>query len=307
MARTIRDPRGASGPAGAGVSSLMAHPTPAATGTVRIGTVEYLNTVPLIAGLDRTEGVTLVPAVPSRIIDLLLGDEVDLGLVSLVDILTSPEPLTILPAGMIGCDGPTMTVRVFSAVPLGAVTTLHADTDSHTSVALARVLLDRVHGVRPAIADFHARERPLDGAEAPESVLLIGDKVVTASPPAVRYPHQLDLGSAWHDLTGLPFVYAAWACRAERADDPEIRAAATLLDRTRRRNASRPDQIMNNAASEHRWPLGIAKEYVGDLLRYDLDARAQEAMTAFIGHGIAAGALPAGTQPPSIAEISPVS
>jgi DNA-binding transcriptional LysR family regulator len=102
--------------------------TPA--GTIRIGTVEYLNTVPLIAGLEHTGGVSLVPAVPSRIIDLLLSGEVDLGLVSLVDILTAPEPLTILPAGMIGCDGPTMTVRVFSGVPLAQISTLHADTDS---------------------------------------------------------------------------------------------------------------------------------------------------------------------------------
>ena len=274
---------------------------------MRIGTVEYLNTVPLIAGLERTRGVELVPAVPSRIIDLLLTAAVDLGLVSLVDILCAPEPLAILPAGMIGCDGHTMTVRVFSGVPLDRITTLHADTDSHTSVALARLLLDRLHGVRPEIVDFHARERPLDASDAPESVLLIGDKVVTASPPAVRYPHQLDLGAGWQALTGLPFVYAAWACKADRADDPAIRTAASLLDRTRRRNAARSDSIMNTAAGEHRWPLGIAKEYVGDLLRYDLDSRARKAIEAFVEAGVESGILPPGKEMPRIGEISPIS
>ena len=121
----------------------------------RIGTVEYLNTAPLVVGLEQTDAVTLVPAVPSRIIDLLLADEVDLGLVSMIDIVRAPEPLVVLPAGMIGCDGPTMTVRIFSSVPLPEISILHADTDSHTSVALARVLLDRLHGVRPEVRSRH--------------------------------------------------------------------------------------------------------------------------------------------------------
>jgi chorismate dehydratase len=269
---------------------------------VRVGTVEYLNTAPLIAGLERTGGLTLVPAVPSRIIDLLLTDEVDIGLVSLIDVVRSAAALVVLPVGMIGCDGPTMTVRIFSKVPLERVTTLHADTDSHTSVALARVLLDRLHSVRPEIVDFHAREHPFGTGEAggPETVLLIGDKVVTASPPAVRYPHQLDLGDAWHTLTGLPFVYAVWACKADRADDPEIQAAATLLDRNRRRNEARPDQIINKAAIEHRWPADLAREYAGSLLRFDLDERSQAAIGRFTGLCREIGVLQAEQPDPEI-------
>ena len=44
-----------------------------------------------------------------------------------------------------------------------------------------------------------------------QSVLLIGDKVVTDAPPEERYPYQMDLGAAWKELTGLPFVYAVWS------------------------------------------------------------------------------------------------
>jgi chorismate dehydratase len=269
---------------------------------IRIGTVEYLNTVPLIAGMSGVAGVELVPAVPSRIGAMLASGEVDLGLVSMVDIVRADPSMVVLPAGMIGCDGPTMTVRIFSRVPLAEITTLHADTDSHTSVALARVLLDRLHGVKPEIRDFHARENPLDdsGGESPESVLLIGDKVVTGSPQAVRYPHSLDLGEAWHTLTGLPFVYAAWACLASRADEPAIREAAVLLDRTRRRNAMRPDQIVNDAAVSHRWPVGLAKEYVGALLRYDLGDREETAIGAFVDACIETGVMEPGTAIPEI-------
>ena len=271
---------------------------------IRIGTVEYLNTDPLVQGLAQTAGVKLVPAVPSRIGAMLLADEIDIGLVSMIDLVRAPRPVVILPAGMIGCDGPTMTVRIFSGVPLDRITTLHADTDSHTSVALARVLLDRLHGVRPEIRDFHARENPLDASDGdiPESVLLIGDKVVTASPPAVRYPHALDLGEAWHTMTGLPFVYAAWSCLATRAHEPEILHAARLLDRTRRRNRLRTDQIVNRSASAHRWPVGLARAYVGSLLRYDFDDRARQAVGAFVEACRESGVVDPGSSAPEIRE-----
>src|SRR5262249_40517074 len=151
-------------------------------------------------------------------------------------------------------DGPTMTVRLFSSVPLERVEAIHADTDSHTSVILAQVLLHKLHGIRPRIIDFDARERvavsggPAAPAPAlsdwPATVLLIGDKVVTDHPPQGRYTHQLDLGEAWHQLTGLPFVYAIWMCRDADAASQRVAAAAALLDRQRRRNQMRLNWII---------------------------------------------------------------
>jgi chorismate dehydratase len=201
---------------------------------VRLAYVRYLNTAPLVQGLEACADLELIPAAPSHIAGLIAGGEADLGLASVVDAATGP--LSIVPVGMIGCDGPTMTVRLFSAVPPASIRVLHADTDSHTSVVLARVLLAKLHGVQPRIVDFDARERtPLEGPGAegpldrawPESVLLIGDKVVTDAPPADRYPHQVDLGEAWRAWTGLPFVYAAWMCRrGEESSDAVALAAA---------------------------------------------------------------------------------
>lgn len=268
---------------------------------IRLGTVEYLNTTPLIEGLHGAAGVTLIPAVPSRMIDLLLSDQTDLALVSLIDLARSTTPLSILPVGMIGCDGPTLTVRLFSARPINSIERIHADTDSHTSVALARVLLKRLNGRAPEIIDFDARERAANPAPEPESgvdsswpetLLLIGDKVVSDSPPAVRYPHQLDLGKAWHDLTDLPFVYAVWACKADRADDRAIHAVAALLDRTRRRNRHRLDAVVNARADRHGWPQDLAREYVGRLLRYDFDERSLEAARLFLSMAAEDGLVP---------------
>jgi chorismate dehydratase len=283
--------------------------------TVRLACVRYLNTAPLVEGLEKVAGVELIPAVPSSIAGLVASGAADVGLVSVVDAARSPEPLAMLPCGMIGCDGPTLTVRVFSAVPFERAARLHADTDSHTSVALARVLLERRFGARPHVVPFDARERversPGAGASAapapappsapppaaslddwPETVLLIGDKVVTDPPPAQRYPHQLDLGQAWREWTGLPFVYAVWMCRAERARDAAIASAAALLERQRLRNRSRLGWVAGVRAPEHRWPLDVATRYLSDLLRYEVGPREREAVARFLREAAAVGAAP---------------
>jgi chorismate dehydratase len=273
---------------------------------VRVACVRYLNTAPLVEGLDAVEGLTLVPSVPAAIVGMLASGEADVGLASVVDAARSDVPLRVLPCGMIGCDGPTLTVRVFSSVPWSEVTTLHADTDSHTSVVLARLLLDAVYGRRVEVVSFDARERvergsgratvPAAGLEEswPPTVLLIGDKVATDPPPAARYPYQLDLGETWKRWTGLPFVYAAWMCRAEEAGSVRVRTASALLDRQRRRNLSRLGWIVAKRAPEARWDPALAARYLGELLRYDLDDAAREGLTRFLREAHARGLVERG-------------
>lgn len=261
---------------------------------VRIAAVRYLNTVPLIHGLDKASGLELILAAPSHIAGLVRDGRADIGLVSLVD--AAPGDLTILPAGMIGCDGPTLTVRLYSSIPLDRITRVHADTESHTSVVLCRLLLKRLHTITPEIVDFDARERITSAghaAEWPETFLLIGDKVVNDSPPAVRYPHQLDLGEAWKQLTGLPFVYAAWACRSDRTQDSSIRIAASLLDRQLRHNLGRLDSLIDAKARDHRWPVDLARKYLAELLRFRIGDRERTAADRFLTESAQAGWIPA--------------
>jgi chorismate dehydratase len=276
-------------------------------GRIRIGYVRYLNTLPLVEGLESWREVELVPAVPAALAGMLRGEaaasgdggraQIDLGLCSIIDVSRPGAELTLVPAGMIGCDGETMTVRVFSKVPMGQVRTLHVDAESHTSVVLARVLLARRFGVRPAVEEIDVH-RVFGGAggaggaggtgaagsqgSGPETVLMIGDKVVTDRPDPRVYAHEIDLGEEWHAWTGLPFVYAMWMCRRTDADKPSLRLAAALLERQRRRNASRLDWLVARHATERGWPLDRAKDYVGRSLRYEVGPREREAVGRFL-------------------------
>ncbi|MDX9911065.1 MAG: menaquinone biosynthesis protein [Phycisphaerales bacterium] len=252
--------------------------------SVHVAAVGYLNTLPLIAGLERCSGIDLHRAPPASLVGLLERGEARVALVSLIDAARSDVPLSILPVGIIGCDGPTLTVRVSSRVPPSEIRVLHADVESHTSVALARVVLARRFGVRPAIEPFgpaereHARTR----GEWPESVLLIGDKVITEPPPADDFPHRVDLGEAWKALTSMPFVYASWMCRTEDERNADVARTASLLDRQRRLNAQRLGSLITRGAAEHRWPVSTARTYLTDLLRYEPDERAWNAARTFL-------------------------
>lgn len=268
--------------------------------STNIAAVRYLNTAPLIEGLEKLQGITLLPSVPSQIADMVVTHRADIGLCSIVDCVAGDEQLALLPVGMIGCDGPTLTVRLYSSVPFERITTLSADTDSHTSVVLAQLLLRELFAVTPTVRSFHVRERlPVqarvgEGDDAwPQTLLMIGDKVVTDSPPAVRYEHQLDLGEAWHKLTGLPFVYAMWMCRADRAHDPIVIAGSRLLDRQRRHNATRLDWIVQTRAHAAGWPMDLATRYVGELLRYNVGERERAGVSRFFEIARAQGLLPA--------------
>jgi chorismate dehydratase len=241
------------------------------TRQVRLGVVSFVNTLPLIDGLDRLADVELRHSVPSLLLDQLVSGEVDVALCSSIDYQRSPTELVVLPVGMLGCDGATLTVRLYSTLPIESIAQVFCDTDSHTSVALLRILLKELHGLEPVMIDYDAREhvaanKPLDW---PEAMLLIGDKVVTDSPPAVRYPHQLDLGAAWKDLTGLPFVFALWMARAD-ADPAILRAAWMILDHQRRHNHERIDGMIHRQAVRRGWPADLAADYLKAHIAYEM-------------------------------------
>lgn len=252
------------------------------TTPVRIGCVKYLNTLPLVEGLGSLQDARVVAAVPSSLIGMLRGGQVDVALCSIID-AARHDDVRCLTAGMIGCDGRTMTVRLFSRVPFSQITSVGVDTDSHTSAVLMQVVLARKYGLRPRIADFDA-SRTGSGAERGnlDALLLIGDKVMTDAPDSAAFPHQLDLGEAWKELTGLPFVYAVWMCRASDEPSQAVRLAEAVLDRQRRHNSTRLDWIVHQRAGERHWPEQAAAEYVGRRLKFDVGEQEREAVAKFI-------------------------
>ncbi len=256
---------------------------------VRIGHVGYFNAWPLVEGLGKLAGASLVPAAPAELVGLLTNRAVDVALVSTADLVRTPQPLAVLGSGMIGSHGPILTVKLFSDEPIESIKTVHADTESHTSVALCRLLVAERSGTAPTVEPFRA-----DGTDWPASVLMIGDKVITRPPPDDRYKYVYDLGEAWSSLAELPMVYAVWACLASRADEPWVPSACAILDRQRRHNATRLPMVAARHAADHGWPADLAQAYCTQHVRYDLDDAASAGLDEFLARCAQAGVLPEG-------------
>ena len=171
----------------------------------------YLNAAPLTRDL----GVELVLATPAKLAEMLRRDELDAALVSLTEVLLN-DRYDILDGVAIASLGEVFSVFLAHKKPLAEVTEVFCDTASLTSVNLLKVLLAE-RGLKPQFT-------PLENYEAAaekDFVLLIGDRAIEfqrAHPPSpgsgATSTHEIfDLGTAWLELTRLPFVFAVWALR----------------------------------------------------------------------------------------------
>jgi chorismate dehydratase len=113
-----------------------------------------------------------------------------------------------------------------------------------------------------------------------EALLLIGDKVVCEEPAG--FEHQLDLGQAWKELTGLPFVFAVWMAR----DGVELGELPVRLEEARREGLRHVEEIIAEHAIPRGWPAEVARRYLTSYLKYDVGPRQLHAIREF--HRLAA-------------------
>ena len=270
------------------MNASLAKPISSPRLQIRIGCVSYLNAKPLVYGLNQAENIRLTFDVPAKLIDGMRDGRFNVALLPVIDVQHLPDA-HILTSGGIGCDGPTLTVRIFSRVPVEQIKTLACDTHSHSSVALARVILAEAYGQHPRFIDFDHIDPDLGSAGRAEARLLIGDKVVCDEPQG--FSHQVDLGEAWKKLTGLPFVFAAWVARG----DAELGDLPDQLLRAKRSGMGHLDEIVKQEAIPRGWPADLALRYMTEYLRYDIGSRELQAIRLFhqlaAKHGILDGPL----------------
>ncbi len=187
--------RSAGGPAGSAAPGRA----------VRLGAVSYLNAAPHVHGLEHDSGFRLEREVPSRVARRLHAGEVDLGLIPSIEYAFGDY--AIVPGAAIASRGEVRSVCLFHHGPLERVRRVALDTSSRTSAALVRVLLHERLGRHPQYVPMGPSL--VDMLAVADAALLIGDPALDHEGDAAR----LDLGQAWLELTGRPFVYAFWAGR----------------------------------------------------------------------------------------------
>jgi chorismate dehydratase len=176
---------------------------------IRLGAVSYLNTRPLVYGLEReADRFDLRFDVPAKCAELLHSNDVDLGLIPSIEY--PGRDYRIVPGISIASDGPVASVAIFSKVPIRNIRSLALDTSSRTSIALLRVLCARWFEIAPRFVTMSPDlDRMLGECDA---ALVIGDNALFADHGKLGL-EKVDLGEEWIGMTGLPFVYAFWAGR----------------------------------------------------------------------------------------------
>jgi chorismate dehydratase len=233
---------------------------------VRIGVVNFFNASPLIEGISAIEGVELIPKVPSELVGCLERNEVDIALASSIDYQRCNCKLGIMPVGVLSSDGESLTVKLCSRIPFDQVTHVHCDSDSHTSIALLQIIMKEVFGNDPVRIDTDIRSLRTCNSEWPDTVLIIGDKVITSGCDE-EYEFSLDLGQAWKEKYSLPFVFAAWFAR-EDISRSMLYFVSMILERQLSCNAHRIEQVVSKNAAGRGWPCDLALDYVTKHIHY---------------------------------------
>ena len=111
----------------------------------------------------------------------------------------------------------------------------------------------------------------LEGCEA---ALLIGDPALFLDHDAAGL-QKIDLGTEWTSLTGLPFVWAAWAGRDGAVTAREIDA----LQAARDAGVAHTDEIADDYCGPDRAALG--RRYLRENMKYRLGAREAEGLKQY--------------------------
>jgi predicted solute-binding protein len=182
--------------------------------SLRIGCVKYLNARPLIHGWPG--GVVFED--PTALCLKLARGELDVALASSFEFLRNPI-YRIVDGISISSAGPVYSVIVARARESLEFDEIELDPASQTSVAMLQYLI--ANGGRKFSPVEIAADK-LAPLPANRARLLIGDQAIRFRQRFGNTYSYWDLGKEWHDVLGLPFVYALWLVRPELAKPREV-------------------------------------------------------------------------------------
>jgi chorismate dehydratase len=280
-------------------SATIAATTRVLPGSVRLGAISFINTVPVYFDFPSSfeeEGlpVTLFYDVPARLNARMIEGELDVSPVSSAFYLRHRERLVLLDDLSVSSPGAVESVIFLSERPWGQAlldfSEFRVPDDSETSIALLAHLLQDATG-----CDLRERFRTYEAARYPDALaesgnaLIIGDNALMAQALGLgTRVRRYDLSSLWGERTGLPFVFAVWAADAAwAARHPETLAGLNrVLCRARDRFYADPDVFRAGVAlAQHRsgLPEATLRRYYTQCLTYGLDAEHHAALARFDG------------------------
>ena len=232
----------------------------------RIGSVPHLNAVPLTRGLE--EQITFLP--PSQLAEKLRAGELDAALLSVTEALFN-ETYDVLDGVGISSLGEVKSVFLAHRQPIEQLREIYCDTASLASFNLLKVLLAE-KGITPVFKPLPSYQ----AARTVDNVFLIGDHALEFLLTPREHDYEIwDLGDAWFELTGLPFVYAVWTLRRNLDHAPLRR----ILRNAKSFGLETLDHIIS---SRTEFTHDLRKDYLGWHIHFHLGADERRGLAKFI-------------------------
>jgi chorismate dehydratase len=227
---------------------------------IRLGRISYVNMAPVFHRLDAD--VQEVQGVPTELNERLLAGEIDLAPISSIEYARHADRLRLLPRLCVSSEGAVDSIQLVSRTPLEHIDSVAVTPESATSVVLTKVLLPEAIIV------------PL-GKKA-EAKLLIGDAALRSAFEDPT-PHH-DLGRLWLERTGLPMVFAVWAC-PDPAPPGILELEEALVSSVRLARAE-PERLAHESSVRYGYPAGFLARYF-EKLRYSFGPRERAGLITF--------------------------
>ncbi len=186
---------------------------------INVGWVPYLSCEPIYFDMKR-RGLDLIPLVPSTMAAAAQKGQIDAAPFPVVDCARLEADFNYMTGFCIATISSAGSVLLNSTLPIQELSgaRIGVSEEAATAPKLLQVLLTQKYGAEPA-----AFVSPQDSTEA---LLHIGNQALRYRGGMRGFAHRYDLGSEWHDWTGLPFVFSRWMVRK----DLEPSQAAVIED-----------------------------------------------------------------------------
>lgn len=240
------------------------------TNRIKVGAVSYLNTKPLLYGIERSEiigDIDLILDYPSQLAALLQDGKIDMALLPVAAIPAIKNARTVAGYG-IAASGKVASVAIFSHVPMEQISTVYLDYQSRTSVRLAQLLLQQYW--KKEVAYKPASEHYIEHLLGSDAGVIIGDRALKQ---LHNFEFVYDLSEAWKAWTNLDFVFAAWVANKELPAD--------FIHKFDNANAEGLNHI-SQIIADNPFPYYDLHTYYTQNIRYRLDDNKLTGMARFL-------------------------
>jgi len=251
---------------------------------LRVGRIPFLVCAPFFHDFlteDQLPDVEFVDGTPSAHCAGLKDGSIHLSPASSITFAQKPGAFVLSSRLCTSCSFEVRSVKLFSRYPVESLSgrRVKLSSQSQTSVALLRILLEERFGVTPEYVPGLAADAGDDAC------LLIGDQALEEN-ERHRFAYGYDLAALWQEWQGLPFVFGAWVISKD-ALVPQLRP---VLDRYLERTEESIEKFRRDVhGSLSRWlekyPVNLPNEVIEDyygVLDYRFTPERKQSLSIFL-------------------------